>query len=282
MKTLYITDLDGTLFRKTGEPSAFTVETLNTLIAKGMHFSFATARTGISALKIMEHVDCRLPVVLMNGVLVYDPLAKRHLRVASLHRTAAERVVQILQKHHAASFVYTLQEEQLMTYYENLDDKAMRDFCMERRKKFGKTYLRVDSFAEILDQTVIYIALLSQYDRLSPVAEELKKDPEIGFAFYRDVYSEDLWYLEIFSKDATKYTAVQFLRETCGFDRIVGFGDNLNDLPLFRACDEKYAVANAHETLCGEADAVIGSNEEDGVANFLLESFPVKAESLIS
>ena len=52
---------------------------------------------------------------------------------------------------------------------------------------------------------------------------------------------------------------------------MVVFGDSVNDIPMFKAADEAYAVANAIDELKAAATAVIGSNEEDAVAAFLKE-----------
>ena len=46
---------------------------------------------------------------------------------------------------------------------------------------------------------------------------------------------------------------------------MVAVGDNLNDIPLFEASDVRYAVKNAKDELKAMADAVIESNEENGV-----------------
>jgi len=72
--------------------------------------------------------------------------------------------------------------------------------------------------------------------------------------------------MEVSSAKASKYNAVMFLRRKYGFDKIVGFGDNLNDLPLFRACDETYAVENARDEVKSAATGIIPSNTENGVA----------------
>ena len=61
------------------------------------------------------------------------------------------------------------------------------------------------------------------------------------------------------------------MKEDLGFERLVVFGDSVNDLPLFRVADESYAVANAIAEAREAATAVIGSNEEDAVAVFLRE-----------
>ena len=65
--------------------------------------------------------------------------------------------------------------------------------------------------------------------------------------------------------------AIRQLKALLGCDRLVVFGDGRNDLDMFRFADESYAVSNAVEELKEAATAVIGSNDEDGVAKWLLE-----------
>ena len=50
-KTLYVSDLDGTLLRPDATVSAFTAETLRALTAEGMLFSYATARSSTMQVK---------------------------------------------------------------------------------------------------------------------------------------------------------------------------------------------------------------------------------------
>ena len=47
----------------------------------------------------------------------------------------------------------------------------------------------------------------------------------------------------------------------------------MNDLSLFSSADYCLAVENAHEQLKANADAVIKSNAEDGVALWLTEHY---------
>lgn len=47
------------------------------------------------------------------------------------------------------------------------------------------------------------------------------------------------------------------------------FGDNLNDIGMFAKAGKKIAVENANSVLIAEADEVIESNEEDGVAKYI-------------
>lgn len=56
-------------------------------------------------------------------------------------------------------------------------------------------------------------------------------------------------------------------------ERLVVFGDGKNDIDMFQLADEGYAVSNAQEDLKKYASASILSNDEDGVAKWLLENY---------
>ena len=49
MHTLYVTDLDGTLLNSSDKISQYSIEIINGLVAKGMQFTYATARSLVSA-----------------------------------------------------------------------------------------------------------------------------------------------------------------------------------------------------------------------------------------
>lgn len=85
--------------------------------------------------------------------------------------------------------------------------------------------------------------------------------------FSIDTYGEDYW-LEICPLNATKAKAILKFKEKMGCDRIVVFGDSVNDISMFEIADEAYAVENAIDELKEKATSVIDGNDEDGVAKF--------------
>ena len=80
--------------------------------------------------------------------------------------------------------------------------------------------------------------------------------------------------VEINHENANKGAALLALASRLGLDRsqVMAFGDGLNDIELFESADEAYAVENAVPELKKLATAVIGSNEEDSVAKWLVEA----------
>ena len=268
-KTLYISDLDGTLLNRDAELSAYTASALNRMVKDGLHFSAATARTAASAFHILAGVRWNTPLVLMNGVLIYDPAPKRYTQILSLAAETASAVMAAFGSLGVTGLMYQLTGSEQRTYYESLAQKPIRDFIEERAVRYNKKFIRTDSFSDIPPEQIIYFTILDTHDNTKRVYDALAALPGISRSMYKDIYSPDLWYLEIHSEHASKQNGVNFLRERYGFDRVIGFGDNLNDLPMFAACDVKVAVANAKDEVKAAADEICGPNKDDGVVKWI-------------
>jgi len=167
--------------------------------------------------------------------------------------------------------MYSIANNKLSAYYESLDTADLTEYHDERVIKYGKKFEHITSFADvILKGEVVYFTLMGEQEYLTLLLADLNKLPDVDAMLSSDVYRESLWYLEIHSTHASKYNAVKYLREYCGFDKIIGFGDNFNDIPLYKACDEFFAVANAINELKVMATGIIGDNNSDGVPKFIV------------
>ena len=271
-KTLYISDLDGTLLNKDAEITLFAKTTINRFTSGGGYFTVATARTLDTVLHILDGVMLSAPAVLLNGVSVYDTQSREYAKIETIDQACLTGLFKALADFEITGFVYTLENGDIAHYYENLDSEHRKAFHDDRSGKYGRVYKRVESFAELCGRDVAYFSTCDDYAILAPVYELLKTDARLHIEFYRDVYHERFWYLEICPAAASKYNAVMYLKKAYGFDRVISFGDNYNDLPMFRASDECYAVANAKEKVKENATAVIGSNDSDGVAKWVAEA----------
>ena len=269
MKTLYISDLDGTLLNTSATLSEHSKKALNAMIAGGLEFSVATARTTMSASKILDGLELRLPIVLMNGVLVYDTGLHEYTQINRLPPETVAAVVETLRSFGVTGFMYELINHEITTYHESLEQKPLRDFVEERVSRYYKTFRHTEGFSEVSPENIIYFTLLDTHKRILPVHDALSQLPGLSLTFYRDTYSDDLWYLEMFSTNASKKNAVEFMRREYGYERIICFGDNLNDLPMFEASDICIATANAQPEVRAAADFVCGDCDDDGVVQWL-------------
>lgn len=271
-KYLYITDLDGTLLNSEKALSKYARDTINALIENGVHFSIATARTAASTTKILSGLNIDIPVVLMNGAAVFDMKQKKYIRTEEFLKPVADKIHEVIKSHGISGFMYGIAGDELTTYYENLNTRPLQEFHDERVKNYYKSFEQVDSFSNHTEgKKIVYFCLIDERDRLAEAMEDIKELQGVDAVLYREIYKENLWYLEVYSESASKYNATGFIREYCGFDRIIGFGDNVNDIPLLKACDEFFAVSNAVEELKELADGIIGDNHSDGVVRFIAD-----------
>ena len=109
--------------------------------------------------------------------------------------------------------------------------------------------------------------MIDEYEKLLPLCQELKESYHV--VLYQDPYTGD-WWLEVLPQDATKADAVLALKTLYGFEKVVVFGDEKNDLSMFAVADESFAVANANEEVKRAASGVIESNELNGVTLYLM------------
>ena len=72
MKTLYVSDLDGTLLRSDETISEYTAQTINRLTTEGMLFSYATARSYHTAKKVTKGLEAKIPLIVYNGAFILD------------------------------------------------------------------------------------------------------------------------------------------------------------------------------------------------------------------
>lgn len=265
---LFISDLDGTLLNRNAQLTDYSRKTINLLVEKGMSFTAATARTYATVSKILNGLHVNAPIILMNGALIRDLQKDEYVYSAIIDNSVSNKIISIMHEMNLYSFMYTIQNGDMVPYYEKIETPEMRAFYEERKNKYYKQFLQTSDFGSVNDNS-LYFSLINKKENLMPFYEKIKDFQDIKLTFYRDVYSNDLWYLEIFSPNASKENAVNFLKNEYGYDKIICFGDNLNDISLFNASDKKYAVENAAVELKKLADGIIGSNESDGVARFL-------------
>ena len=79
MSKLYVSDLDGTLLRSDQVTSDYTNQVINTLVDKGMLFSYATARSLITAKKVTMGIQAKIPLIVYNGAFVIDNVTEEIL-----------------------------------------------------------------------------------------------------------------------------------------------------------------------------------------------------------
>lgn len=268
-RTLYVTDLDGTLLRDDTTVSEFTQDTFNRLISRGMMLSVATARGTIGVQLInLDSIHFRVPLILLGGVLMYDLSRHRIIQSCEMSADTVDAVLRIFRAHGRHPQLYRRRGNEVHIYYTDLrePEESFVHRVSRDGRSFDRFYHRVP---HLKSSPAIFFSCQAPYAEQAALKEELDRVAGIRSTLYKDTYREDNWFLEIYRDDAGKDRGVERLRQRLHADRIVVFGDNENDIPMFRIADLACCVSNASPAAHAAADIEIGSNAEDGVAHYL-------------
>ncbi len=271
MKTLYVTDLDGTLLTKEERISEYSLAKLNSLVDRGLLFTYATARSTLSAERATQGLKLNIPAVLYNGGLIYDRTTDTPLYASFFEEADKRYVLQVLRSFGICPFIYGATRER--EHIKWMPERATEGMNRYLSRRVGDNRLiPVHTDDDLLDGYVFYFKCIGPGDQIGEAWNALKYDQRFVCIYHQEMYQNDFW-MEISTKGANKAKGVLFLKDYLKCDKVVCFGDTSNDSDMFDVCDEKYAVKNADEWLKEKATGVIGYCEEDGVAKWLEENF---------
>lgn len=273
--TLFVSDMDGTLLDAQATLSPLSMELLNRAIAAGTMFTVATARTPATVDVIMRGVDMRLPAIVMTGAAWwhFDSQSYSHVKYMGADNAAA--VLAAFDRHGVVPFVYTLdtrkRPEKLSVYFSESTPSATDSSFIEQRRHLPlKTFYIGETVSyDRLPYTVLFFAS-GMRDALRSVAEDISRATDCSVSVYDDIYNPGVGLIEVFGAGVSKANALTELKRELGCDRLVVFGDNLNDLSMFAVADVSVAVGNALADVRKAADIVIGDNTSDAVPRYLL------------
>ena len=267
MPTLYATDLDGTLLRSDMSISDESAELLNRLIESGVLFTYATARSFSSASPLLKKLHLSCPAVTFNGVFVIDPQTGKHIIENIFTPKSLDIAREYIVSNGIAPLVYSYIDgrERVSFLRDRMDE--VRGYVESRAK--DKRLRPVRDYDELFEGRVFYFTLLDPKQDTAELYDVFSRENGFSTSLMHDTYNKEQVWFEIFSKNASKASAILQVLELTHADRLVCFGDNNNDISMRKAADTGVAVENACGELKQAADVVIGSNDEGAVAEFI-------------
>lgn len=273
-RTLYVSDLDRTLLRSDGTLGETSVELLNSVVSRGGLFTYATARSPGSARTATEHLRLELPVITYGGTVTAHAQSGAPSDVRFLESDVVSRTLDVARSHPQISPV-------AFTFEDGRDwirwDPTRMTPGVERflSHRAGDRRLRPVHDGDRLDpRTVHYVAILAANSELVDFRTAVHAPlGRTAHFLSSDHHTPGLDWLEFHHPSGTKAEAILRLMTGLDVERLVVFGDNHNDAPMFEIAHEAYAVENAVPELVAIATSVIGHHEHDAVARFIADDF---------
>lgn len=239
-----IVDLDQTLLRTDKTISPYTLSMMQRCHERGITVMAATARPERSILTYHEQVRFDA-MTTMNGARIILP----------------DQVLENAISHSSGRYILS----KLISIPDVVISVETRDGSYSNVELPEWNSPRYDGFPDLPTQGALYKILASSENRALY--------DQIGGALTDEVYhtvaNGEL--VQVMSKQATKWNGIKAM---LGAFRIpqaetVYFGDDYDDIGPIRMCGMGVAVSNAIEAVRNAADHITGSNDEDGVAEFI-------------
>lgn len=275
--TLYVTDLDGTLLNRSDRINPKSIEIINRLVEQGMLFTYATARSLVSAAVVTEGLSANIPVIAYNGAFIMQPATGEILSQEKFDGEEISVVKAVLDEYDVNLLVYSfIDGVEKVSWIAGKENEGIRRYLDSR--KGDRRLNPVKNKRELYQGDMFYFTCIGEKEELQPIYKIFSEDDRYHCTFQQELYRPEFW-CEIMPARATKAYAIQKLKKIWNCDKVISFGDAINDIPMFEVSDEAYAVENAVEELKALATGVIDSNENDGVAKWLEQRLKVEAES---
>ncbi len=290
-KTLYVSDLDGTLLGADSKISPTTAKILTRLASHGVMVTPATARTPATVQPLMANVgpslytdaegqlQC-LPAIVMTGAALWDRFECRFDSITLIPEDDARRILDTFQGESLRPFIYCLSGNSFLNVYHSAAMSRREDAFYQERRHLELKRFHLDQQPSSLGSVALFFAI-GPVKAGKQASEKLSEVTDCATAWYPDVIMPDTGLIDIYAPGVSKALAVEQLAGRVGAKRTVVFGDNLNDLPMMRVATEAVAVENALPQVKKEAHTVIGPNTADSVARFIAEREGVYIDDLL-
>ncbi len=122
---------------------------------------------------------------------------------------------------------------------------------------------------------IITVVVIDKIEKLKHFETSYLNNDALSAVLYEDTYCPGHFWLEVNHSSANKGAAIEKLKSHLKIQKVISFGDNQNDIPMFKVSHHSLAVKNANTTVKNSAHEVIGENNDDAVVNYLsnLSSF---------
>lgn len=223
---LYVSGIDSVLVSSKQVMIPYNKVELNRLIEEGIRFTISTIRTPASMLEPLSGINLKLPVIAMDGAVLYDIRENRYLDVFPLEPQAAARAEAIIEGAGDHVFVNVLRDNTLLIYYGTFRNDAERAMFSQLRRSPYRNYTGKQYRRQNEGERVIYLMTLTQRDHAQELARRLRE--ELGNAV-RVVVSpaseyQGYAYLKVYSSEACKANMLEKLRQRVGAERVITFG----------------------------------------------------------
>jgi hydroxymethylpyrimidine pyrophosphatase-like HAD family hydrolase len=276
---LVAVDVDGTLLNTEFEDvlRPREIEAMDAVRAAGHVLALCTGRNLNSIRGLLEQSRWDpedLPMVLLNGAVVWGGRPRRKLACNILVRNQILELVCLFREHGTVPMVYGTDDDGGVLHHETRPVNDVLDrYLSTRRRTVGAIHTSDDLTALPWDQA-LEVGTIDREDRVLALSAAItgRMAGQVKVINTRSLLGGGKYFwAEAFHAASDKGRGLKILAAECGIPtaRSVAIGDNFNDLDMFAAAGFSVAMAGSPDEVKTRADLVAGPVGDCGAAVIL-------------
>lgn len=221
---LFISGLDDTLLNEKDNLSAYGKVELNRMLDDGIRFTISTIRTPASLMEPLHDIRLQLPVIAMDGAVLYDIREKRYLHIYVISGNRASQLYKLIHEQQLTCFVNVIIDDMLVIYYEDTQDEVYQGLVEELRRSPYRNYVKRKPPE---GEEVVYFMLLAKTQQIEEFYQLLIQQEyhrELKLVMTPAKKYEGYTYLRIYNRNATKKHMIDYLKKELSMNKTVTFG----------------------------------------------------------
>lgn len=249
-------DIDGTLLRSDKRLSTANTKAIGRAVSAGVQVVLASARPPRSMRVLYQRLKLSTLMVNYNGALICDPVHERTVYHQPLNAEAVSGIVRLARRLNPDVLVHLEVKDRWIT--------DRHDPCFQTATSASFAPDVYGPLKPYLKKPVTKLMLMGDPAGLEPIKQALAAK----FAAGVDIHITDDNLLQIVAKGVDKGQALDRIARLYGVSehRVMAIGDAPNDVGMLKRAGLGLAMGNGWEQTKQAADHVIGSNDEDAVA----------------
>ncbi len=248
---LLLFDLDGTLLRSDKTLSEATLKALQKCRKNGILIGISTSRAEHNALSFLSKLQPNVLITSGGALVKYNG---KYIYKAEFSKEETKQMIALAREICGKDCEITV--DTVNSHYWNYKIDPKKNDCT-----WGDSiYTDFDNFEKNSLKMCVEIFDDSKARRLKELLSECDCVR----------FSDGYWY-KFTKKTATKENAIINFCSLSEIkaEEIVAFGDDYADIGMLELCGKGIAMGNAVKEVKNKADLIIGSNDEDGIAEYL-------------
>lgn len=221
---LFVSGIDDTLIAGKEELSTYSKREINYLLDDGANFTISTMRTPASLQGLLSGIRLRLPIIAMDGAVLYDMNENSFIRAFVISYDTSSEILHLVKENGLHCFSNVIIDDCLLIYYDDLGNEAE---CWVFEKLHSSPYRNYIKAPLPEKTSVVYFMMIDKTDRLQAFYDVLKEkgyEESLKILFYPSTDYPGYSYIKIYNKNACRENMLVYLKDMTGLTKTVTFG----------------------------------------------------------